>query len=220
MSRKHVETAAGVEAPARREFVAQGIRLEYFTVGWNLLETLVGLTAGILAGSVALVGFSVDSLIEVASGAALLWRLYQDTAANRERVERVSLRAVGASFLALAAYVTFDAARSLYRQEAPDESLAGIVLGVASLIVMPWLARRKRRIAAAIGSGALEADARQTDFCFYLSFILVGGLALNALFGWWWADPAAALLMAPLIASEGVQAVHGRSCGCAPVCTR
>lgn len=199
----------------RRRLVARGVKLEYFTIGYNLLEAAVGLIAGFLAGSIALVGFGFDSLIEVTSGAALLWRLRRDMdEERRERIERLSLRIVGACFMALAAYVTYESVASLAYKEAPEESIPGIVLGVVSLVVMPVLARSKRKVAAAIGSGALAADARQTDFCFYLSIILVGGLLLNALLGWWWADPVAGLVMAPIIAREGWDALHGKSCTC------
>jgi divalent metal cation (Fe/Co/Zn/Cd) transporter len=131
-------------------------------------------------------------------------------------VERRALRLVGLSFLALAAYVLYESVESLIRRQAPDESLPGILLATASLIVMPLLARAKRRVARAIESGALSADARQTELCFYLSAILLGGLLLNSLLGWWWADPAAALAMVPLIAHEGIDAFKGEGCGCAP----
>ena len=124
------------------------------------------------------------------------------------------MRIVGVSFVALALYVTYESVKSLAYADAPSESIIGIVLGLVSLIVMPLLAREKRKVAAGINSGAMEADAKQTDFCFYLSFILVGGLALNALFGWWWADPLAGLVMVPIIANEGYQALKGKSCGC------
>ncbi len=144
---------------------------------------------------------------------ALLWRLQVDfDEARRERVEAITLRIVGVCFLALALYVGYDAIKSLLRSEAPEHSLAGIFLAAVSLVVMPLLARAKRRVAAGIRSGAMEADARQTDFCVYLSAILLGGLLANALFGWWWADPVAALVMTPIIAKEGVEALRGKTC--------
>jgi divalent metal cation (Fe/Co/Zn/Cd) transporter len=143
----------------------------------------------------------------------LLWRLQVDfDEARRERVEAITLRTVGVCFLALALYVGYDAIKSLLRSEAPERSLVGIILAAVSLVVMPLLARAKRRVAAGIRSGAMEADARQTDFCVYLSAILLGGLLANALFGWWWADPVAALVMTPIIAKEGVEALRGKTC--------
>ena len=208
-------SVAQLGAGSRQRLIAWGLRLEYFTIGWNLVEAAVGLLAGILAGSIALVGFSIDSLIEVTSGGALLWRLHQDSAHDRERIERVTLRLVGICFVALALYVSFESVKALALKQAPEESVVGIVLGIVSLIVMPLLARQKRKVAAGIDSGAMAADARQTDFCFYLSVILVGGLGLNLLLGWWWADPLAGLVMVPIIAREGYQALRGKTCGCA-----
>jgi|SRR5436190_5805336 len=188
-------------------------RLEYFTIAWNSLEGAIGVIAGALAGSVALVGFGVDSAIEVGSGAAVLWRMAGDADhATRERRERLSLRIVGLSFLLLAAYVTVGAIGHLVRHHDPSRSAAGIALTCASIVVMPLLARAKRRVASAMGSGALHADARQADFCMYLSAIVLAGLLLDAAFGWWWADPAAALVMVPIIVSEGVRAVRGETC--------
>jgi divalent metal cation (Fe/Co/Zn/Cd) transporter len=187
-----------------------GRKLEYFTLGWNLLEAAVAIGAGWLAGSIALVGFGVDSLIECTSGAILLWRL--SSPAHDESREQLAQRLVGVSFFLLAAYVGFEAWKSLIAGEPPEASVAGIVLSMASLVVMPLLARAKRRVAANLGSRALVADSRQTDLCAYLSAILLGGLALNALFGWGWADPVAALIMVPIIAREGFQAWRGEVC--------
>lgn len=193
---------------------ARGRRLEYLTILWNCLESLIALASGFLAGSIALVGFGFDSLIEVTSGAALLWRLHHEHSPHRDRIERWSLRIVGWCFLALAAYVGLDSASALLRREAPDESIPGIVLAVLSLAVMPWLARAKRQVAAGLNSAALAADATQTQLCAYLSAILLGGLLLNALAGWWWADPLAGLVMTPIIAKEGIDALRGKSCAC------
>jgi divalent metal cation (Fe/Co/Zn/Cd) transporter len=189
---------------------ARGRRLEYFTLGWNVVEAAVAIGAGVAAGSIALVGFGTDSVIESLSGAVLLWRL-QAHAADEAR-ERRALQLVGWSFLLLAAYVAFEAGRDLLRREPPEASLIGIVLAITSLIVMPLLARAKRRVAARLDSQALAADARQTDLCAWLSAILLGGLGLNALFGWWWADPVAALIMVPIIVREGGQALRGETC--------
>jgi divalent metal cation (Fe/Co/Zn/Cd) transporter len=187
-----------------------GRRLEYFTLGWNTAEAFVAVGAGVVAGSIALFGFGVDSLIESVSGGILLWRLQAHH--SDERRERLALRLVGASFFLLAAYVAFDAAKSLLQHEPPHTSLVGIILSAVSLVVMPLLARAKRRVALRLASRALEADSRQTSLCAYLSAILLGGLVLNAFFGWWWADPVAALLMVPIIAREGVEAFRGEAC--------
>jgi divalent metal cation (Fe/Co/Zn/Cd) transporter len=192
--------------------VQRGKKLEYFTILWNSLEALVGITSGLLAGSVALVGFGFDSVIEVSSGAALLWRLGLDKSARREHAEQRTLQIGGVCFLALAVYVSYDSLKSLLKHEAPSESLVGIALAVVSLIVMPVLARANRKVATGIQSAAMTADARQTQFCTYLSAILLGGLLLNALLGWWWADPAAALVMVPIITKEGIDALRGETC--------
>jgi divalent metal cation (Fe/Co/Zn/Cd) transporter len=197
----------------RAKIVKRGRRLEYFTIAYNSLEGLVAIIAGAFAGSIALVGFGVDSVIEVTSSAALLWRLHADLdEVRRERVEQTSLRIVGVCFLALAAYLSYDSVAALIQHEAPTRSLPGILLAAASLIVMPLLARAKRSVATGINSAALRADARQTDFCTYLSAILLIGLILNALLGWWWADPVAALVMVPIIAKEGIDGLRGESC--------
>src|SRR5260221_6843928 len=197
----------------RHEFVKRGEKLEYFTIGWNSLEGLVSIVAGIFAGSVSLVGFGLDSLIEVTSGAALLWRLRFDIdPSRREGVERRTLRIVGLCFVALALYIAYDSAASLIRHEAPERSLPGIIIAAWSLCVMPLLARAKRRVANGIGSAAMHADSRQTDFCTYLSAILLGGLLLNAVLGWWWADPVAGLVMVPIIAKEGFDGLRAKAC--------
>src|SRR6266403_2237541 len=197
----------------RRLMVLRGRRLEYFTIGWNALEGLVAVIAGVLAGSISLVGFGVDSFIEVTSGAALLWRMSVDAdVQRRERNERRALRIVGTCFLALAAYITYESAMDLLSKKAADHSIPGIVLACVSLVVMPMLSRAKRRVGAALRSAAMHADAKQTEFCTYLSGILLVGLLLNALFGLWWADPVAALVMTPIIAKEGVEGLRGDVC--------
>lgn len=200
--------------PALREqHVERGITLEYLTIAWNALECLVAVIAGWMAGSVALVGFGVDSAIESVSGSVLLWRLRAERhGKHAEALERKALRLVGVSFFVLAAYVAFDAAKSLIQREAPEGSPVGIALAAVSLIVMPLLARAKRRTAANLNSAALHADSRQTSLCAYLSVILLGGLLLNAWLGWWWADPVAALVMVPIIAREGYEAIQGETC--------
>jgi divalent metal cation (Fe/Co/Zn/Cd) transporter len=195
---------------ARSEQLRLGRRLEYFTLSWNLAEATVAIGAGLFAGSIALIGFGFDSLIESLSGSILLWRL--QGIEDGEKRERLAQRMVGGSFFLLAVYVAFEAGKSLLHREEPEASVVGIILSVVSLIVMPLLARAKRRVAASLNSRALAADSRQTDICAYLSAILLGGLLLNALFGWWWADPVAALCMLPMILREGIEAVHARSC--------
>ena len=197
-------------AAERAEHLRHGRKLEYFTIGWNMVEAGVAIGAGWFAGSIALVGFGVDSLIESLSGSVLLWRLFSP--AHDESREKIALKFVGISFLILAAYVAFDAIKSLLVHETPQTSLVGIVLAVVSLIIMPILARAKRLSASKLESLAMKADSRQTDLCAYLSAILLGGLALNALFGWWWADPVAALIMVPIIAREGYEGLRGEVC--------
>jgi divalent metal cation (Fe/Co/Zn/Cd) transporter len=192
--------------------VVAGRRLEQFTLGWNALEAVIAVGAGLIAGSTALIGFGLDSVIESLSGAVLLWRLRNGT--KGEEREQRALKLVGASFLVLAAYIAYETTETLIKQEPPDASYVGIGLAVASVIVMPLLARAKRKVAARLGSRALHADSRQTDICSYLSAILLLGLGANALGGWWWADPVAGLLMVPIIGKEGVDALRGESCTC------
>ena len=196
--------------------VRRGMWLEYFTIGYNCLEAAIALIAGVVAGSVALVGFGLDSMVEVTSGTALLWRLRGDNdAVRRATREARALKAVGFCFLVLAAYVAYEAGEALLLRRAPERSPVGIALAAASLVVMPFLARAKRGVAARISSDAMRADSRQTDFCAYLSAILLAGLLLNALLGWWWADPLAGLAMVPIVAREGWNALRGKSCsGC------
>jgi divalent metal cation (Fe/Co/Zn/Cd) transporter len=202
-----------VSTPARAVTARRGRRLQYLTLAWNSAECLVALGAGFAAGSIALVGFGLDSAIEVAASLAALWRLSADTdEANREHVERRTLRIISACFLLLAAYVVYDAVGTLVTRRPPEASALGVAITALSLIVMPLLVRAKRRVAASLRSGALEAEARQTRICAYLSAIVLAGLALNAALGWWWADPVAALAIVPLIAWEGWQAVTGRTC--------
>ena len=173
----------------------------------------MALAAGFLAGSIALVGFGFDSAIEVTSSLAALWRLRSDAVErDRERAEGRTLRIIGVCFMLLAGYVLYDAIRTLLTREPPSVSTAGIIITGLSLIVMPILVGAKRRVAASLQSSALEAEARQTRMCAYLSGIVLGGLALNAAFGWWWADPVAGLAMTPLIAWEGWQALTGQTC--------
>jgi divalent metal cation (Fe/Co/Zn/Cd) transporter len=184
--------------------------LEIFTIAWNSLEGLAAIGLGLLAGSIALVGFGFDSVIETSSGVFLLWRLQGGRDAEQgEAAERRALRLVGVSLLALGVYVAADASLSLARRDAPDVSPLGLVLASVSLLVMPLLARAKFRLADQLGSNALRADGMQTIICAYLSAVLLAGLALNAWAGWWWADPVAALAMVPMILREGREAWRG-----------
>ena len=202
-----------LEQDNRASQVKRGRRLEYFTIIYNSLEGIIAIVAGVVAGSIALVGFGFDSLIEVTSGVALLWRLHSDAdESRRERMESVTLRIVGICFILLALYVSYDSIKSLVRHEAPNESRPGIILAIVSLIVMPLLVRAKRRVARSISSKALMADSKQTELCTYLSAILLGGLLLNALVGWWWADPVAAIVMVPIIVKEGLEGLRGETC--------
>jgi divalent metal cation (Fe/Co/Zn/Cd) transporter len=198
--------------------VARGRRLEYLTLAWNSLEAVAAIASGLIAGSIALVGFGLDSVIECFSGGVLLWRLRAEV--EGERREQLALRLVGASFLALAAYVAYHAVSSLLLRQAPEKSWFGVAVAIASLVAMPLLARAKRRVATQLNSDALRADSRQTDICAYLSGILLGGLLLNALLHWWWADPVAGLIMVPLIGREGVEALRGKTCCQSPTCDR
>jgi divalent metal cation (Fe/Co/Zn/Cd) transporter len=203
-----------VETVLHRQAVAlRGKRLEYFTIAWNSLEGLVAVVAGAVAGSISLVGFGIDSFIEVTSGAVLLWRMAVDAdVRKRERNEKLSLRIVGACFLALAVYVGYESVSDLASRKAPEHSIPGIILACVSLVVMPVLSRAKKRVASDLRSSAMHADAKQTDFCVYLSVILLIGLLLNATLGWWWADPLAGLIMVPIIAKEGFDGMMARTC--------
>ncbi len=198
-----------VERPA---LLRRGVGLEGFTVGYNALEGLVAIVAGLLAGSVALTGFGVDSVIEVTSGLLLWWRLRAElgSAPLGPAVERRAARGAGLLLLGLAVYIVVDAARQLLHADRPEVSVLGIGLTALSLVVMPLLARAKLRTAAALDSRALRADAHETIVCAWLSLTTLLGLALNALMGWWWADPVAALLMLPLIVREGLEAWSGQ----------
>lgn len=197
----------------RQNLVQRGRSLEYFTIGYNSAEGMISLLAGLTAGSVSLVGFGLDSLIEVTSGIALLWRLDRDAnESQREAVERTASRIVGWCFVALAVYVATDSLLALLRHDMPGPSRLGVLVAGVSVVVMPLLARAKRNVARRLGSAALESDSKQADFCAYLSAILLVGLLLNAVLGWWWADPLAALVMVPIIANEGVESIKGRRC--------
>jgi divalent metal cation (Fe/Co/Zn/Cd) transporter len=197
----------------RTAFVQRGRRLEYFTIGWNAIEGAIAVAAGAIAGSIALVGFGLDSFIEVTSGLTLLWRMSVDADVHRRELnEKRALRIVGACFLMLAVYVTYESVSDLWSRKASEHSVAGIMLACVSLIVMPLLSKAKRRVGHALGSAAMHADAKQTEFCTYLSAILLVGLLLNATFGFWWADPVAGLVMVRIIAKEAVEGLRDKTC--------
>jgi divalent metal cation (Fe/Co/Zn/Cd) transporter len=194
------------------------LRLEYFTVGWNIAEGIVSVGVALAAGSVALLGFGIDSFVETASGLVLFWRLRAERhARDHEEVERLDRRAhklVGLSLFLLAAYVAIESIKVLISRERPEPTWAGMAITAVSMVAMVWLARAKRRSAAALQSRAMEADSFQTTACWWLSLITLVGIALNAAFGWWWADPVAALGMTIFLVAEGREAWRGEDCGC------
>ena len=202
----------------RTRLLARGLRLEYLTVGWNVVEGLVAITAALAAGSVALLGFGIDSFVECASGLVLVWRLHAEgRAIDREAIERVERRAqrfVAASLVALSAYIVYDAVTTLVAGERPEASPVGVGLAALSLGVMWWLAGAKRRTAAALGSRAMQADAFQTTACWWLSLAVLAGVGLNTLFGLWWADPLAALIIPVFLVREAREAWAGIECDC------
>jgi divalent metal cation (Fe/Co/Zn/Cd) transporter len=201
---------------SRQALVRRGLWINYITIGYNTVEAIISVAAGVVAGSVALVSFGVDSAIEVTSSLAAHWRLRSDFDTEyRERAERLTRRIIGWSFLALAVYVVAESGMTLWLREAPEASPVGLVILILSVLVMPLIARASSRIARALGSRALVADAMQTSLCAYLSVIALAGVSLNSVFGWWWADPVAALAMVPISAKEGLEGVRGRGeCGC------
>ena len=203
-------------SPTRTAAIARALRLEYLTVSWNLVEGTIAVWAALAAGSVALLGFGIDSFVESASGLVLTWRLLAEKRGTNsfdiERLDRRAHKLVGASLFGLGAYIAFDAVAALVGKEVPERSIVGITLTAISVGVMLWLGRAKRREAAALNSRALAADAFQTTACWWLSIAALAGLGLNALWGWWWADPLAALVMSGLIVREGREAWRGDVC--------
>ena len=193
----------------RTQFIARGRRLQYLTIAWNSAEFVIALVAGFLAGSIALIGFGFDSAIEVTSSLAALWRLGRDREEeSREQADQRALRLIGLCFLLLACYILYESIHDLVDRIPPRHSIVGIVLAALSLIVMPWLAHLKRKVAIGLESVALESETRQTEMCAYLSAILLLGLGLNVWLDWWWADPLAGLGMVPFIAWEGWEAMR------------
>ena len=208
-----------IGATDRARFRERALRLEYFTVGWTLIEAGVGVSTAVLASSVALLGFGIDSVIECASATALIWRLVAERRAlDHAAIEQLDQRAhklVALSLFGLSAYIVIDAAWTLWRGDHPHPTVVGVALTTVTMGVMYWLARAKRRAAAALGSRALAADSFQATACLWLSLITLVGVGLNALFGWWWADPAAAICMPLFLIQEGRQAWRGEDC-CSP----
>jgi len=206
-------------AADRPHLLRRGLRLEWLTVGWNIIEGIIAIGAALAAGSVALLGFGIDSFVESSSGTVLIWRLRAESRSadelRTESIERRAQRLVAGSLLFLAAYITIDAVLALARREHPEPSPVGVTLAAISLVVMWLLAREKRRTAIALGSRAMEADAFQTTACWWLSLIVLAGLGANGAFGWWWADPIAALGAAVFIAREGLEAWRGEDDCCA-----
>ena len=201
---------------SRRAGLRKGLILEYFTIGWNALEAAVGVIAGFAAGSVALTGFALDSIVEASSGGILVWRLRSEEGGRRTaaQAERGAVRLVGVAFIALAIYVGAQALFDLALRDPPDASVPGIGLAAVSLVVMPVLARKKNRVARQLDSRALQADGTQTTLCTYLSAFLLVGLVANAALGWWWADPAAGLAIAAFAAREGAELLRAEDLCC------
>ncbi|GLW06839.1 hypothetical protein Misp01_19690 [Microtetraspora sp. NBRC 13810] len=197
-------------APARRAVLRRRIRLLVgATIAYNVIEAAVAITAGTMASSAALIGFGLDSIVEVASAAAVAW---QFSATDHERREKTALRVIAISFFALAAYVSFDAVRALLGTGEAEHSTPGLILAALSLMIMPILSAAQRRAGRELGSASAVADSRQTLLCTYLSGVLLVGLALNSLFGWSWADPIAALVIAAVAVKEGRDAWRGDTC--------
>lgn len=203
--------------PARRDVLAKRIRLLVaVTITYNVIEAVVAITAGTLASSTALIGFGLDSVIEVSSAAAVAWQFSAGEHAVREAREKTTLRIIAVSFFALAAYVSVDAVRALTGTGEADRSIPGIVLAALSLAVMPFLSAAQRKAGSELGSASAVADSKQTLLCTYLSAVLLVGLILNATLGWSWADPIAALVIAAVAIKEGRDAWQGKGCCAVP----
>jgi divalent metal cation (Fe/Co/Zn/Cd) transporter len=204
-------------SPARRTALQRRIRLLVAaTITYNVIEAAVAITAGTIASSAALIGFGLDSIVEVASAAAVAW---QFSATDHERREKTALRVIAISFFALAAYVSFDAIRALLGAGEAEHSTPGLILAALSLLIMPFLSYTQRRAGRELGSASAVADSKQTLLCTYLSAVLLVGLALNSLFGWSWADPIAALIIAAVAVKEGREAWRGDTCCATPMPT-
>ncbi|MDQ0843320.1 MULTISPECIES: cation transporter [unclassified Streptomyces] len=205
-------------SPARRDALTKRIRLLVAaTIAYNVVEAAVALTAGTLASSSALIGFGLDSVIEVSSATAVAWQFSARDHAAREAREKTTLRIISVSFFALAAYVGVDAVRALAGTGEADRSVPGIVIAALSLAIMPFLSAAQRRAGRELGSASAVADSKQTLLCTYLSAVLLVGLVLNATLGWSWADPVAALAIAAIAVKEGRDAWQGKGCCATPV---
>ncbi|MDQ0776534.1 divalent metal cation (Fe/Co/Zn/Cd) transporter [Streptomyces aurantiacus] len=204
-------------SPARRDVLARRVRLLVSaTIAYNVVEAIVAITAGTIASSTALVGFGLDSVVEVSSAAAVAWQFSAREHAVREAREKTTLRVIAVSFFVLAAYVTVDAVRALAGTGEADRSITGIVLAALSLAVMPFLSAAQRRAGRELGSASAVADSRQTLLCTYLSAVLLLGLVAHAALGWSWADPIAALVIAGVAVKEGRDAWRGDGCCAVP----
>lgn len=208
---------ARAEPDLRPEAVGRALRLESLTVGWNVVEGIVAVAAAVIAGSVAILGFGIDSFVECSSALVMIWRLRAERdhrvgSARVETIEHRARRLVASSLFLLAGYVTFDATHTLWTGNKPAFSVVGAALLALSTVAMLWLARAKRHVARELGSEAMEADAFQTTACWWLSVAALIGVGLNGLLGWWWADPVAALVIAALIVREGREAWNGKAC--------
>lgn len=211
------DNCAVAEPQLRPQAIGRALRLEYLTVVWNVAEGIIAVAAALAAGSVAILGFGIDSFVECASAIVMIWRLRAErdrrlSGALLEEIEHRARRLVAGSLFLLAAYVTFDAAHTLWSADRPAFSMVGTVLLSISIAVMMWLARAKRKLAQELGSAALEADSTQTLACWWLSLAALVGVGLNGVLGWWWADPIAALVIAVLVAREGREAWQGKAC--------
>jgi divalent metal cation (Fe/Co/Zn/Cd) transporter len=213
----HTHTATYVEDPTRRRQLGRRAQLlAAASVSYNLIEAVIAITAGLVAGSIALVGFGLDSIVEVSSGLIILWQFRHPLPESRERR---ALRLMALSFFALAGYVAFESVRALATGHQPDPSPVGIGLAAASLLIMPFLSWAQRRTGKSLGSNAVVADSTQTLLCTYLSAVLLAGLVLNATLGWSWADPIAGLVIAAVAVREGLEAWRGEGCACGPSLT-
>ncbi|HEX8079587.1 MAG TPA: cation transporter [Jatrophihabitans sp.] len=211
----HLHAATYVDDPTRRQQLGRRAQLlAGASVAYNLVEAVVAISAGLIAGSIALVGFGLDSIVEVSSGLIILWQFRHPLPESRERR---ALRLMALSFFVLAAYVTFESLRALIVGHEPDPSAVGIGLAAASLVVMPFLSWAQRRTGRSLGSNAVVADSTQTLLCTYLSAVLLAGLLFNATLGWSWADPIAGLVIAAVAVREGFEAWRGEGCACGPV---
>jgi divalent metal cation (Fe/Co/Zn/Cd) transporter len=206
----------GFGTAERKKHLHRALRLSQLTIGWNAVEGIVAVTLAVMAGSIALLGFGLDSFVETTSGLVILWRtLAERSARDHEHVETIERRAqklVATSLVILGLYIAYDAITSILARESHGVSVLGIALLVLSIGVMQWLARAKRKTAIALGSRSMQADAFQTTTCLYLSITALVGIGLNAAFGFWWADPLAALVMVPLLAKEAKDAWEGKCC--------